>query len=81
MICSTIFFKKKLANKTCLDDVYQPQSQYNVGHLTVKLHGASKGLHYIIWNIIIIIDIALSTILFTTFVFFSVPTGPNVTLL
>ena len=48
MICSTIFFKKKLANKTCLDDVYQPQSQYNVGHLTVKLHGASKGLHYII---------------------------------
>ena len=48
MICSTIFFKKELANKTCLDDVYQPQSQYNVGHLTVKLHGASKGLHYII---------------------------------
>ena len=76
----------KLSNKTCLGAVYQPQSEYKVGHITVKLHGASKGLNYILLNniYILIVDIVYALSLIYKFLsdrIFSLSTcGPNVAL-
>ena len=64
-------YLSKLANTTCLGAVYQPQSEYKVGHITVKLHGASKGLNYILLNNIYILIVDIVYALSLTYKFLS----------